>query len=242
MSGDWARRGPCQRPTQRGLMMDTKIRVAVIDEYPLFREGMASALEEHADIEVVARGETIQDAIRIAREYEPHVVALDVTLLDNALAGISDILLQHPAASILAVAMTASEEQVSSTLQRGVRGFLMKKASTHELVQTVRALRRGEYYVSPSVAARLFMRADAGVAKADTSLSRVSELTGREEEILSILVQGCSNKEIGNKLALSEKTIKHHVTNILQKLQVRNRVEAALLAAGRMPAGVPVRQ
>jgi two-component system, NarL family, nitrate/nitrite response regulator NarL len=223
-------------------MMDTKIRVAVIDEYPLFREGMVSALEEHADIEVVARGETIQDAIRIAREYEPHVVALDVTLLDNALASISDILLQYPAASILAVAMTASEEQVSSALQRGVRGYLMKKASTYELVQTVRALKRGEYYVSPSVAARLLMRADAGATKADSSLSRVAELTLREEEILSILVQGCSNKEIGNKLALSEKTIKHHVTNILQKLQVRNRVEAALLAAGRMPAGAPVRQ
>ena len=86
------------------------------------------------------------------------------------------------------------------------------------------------------------MRADAGATKADSSLSRVAELTLREEEILSILVQGCSNKEIGNKLALSEKTIKHHVTNILQKLQVRNRVEAALLAAGRMPAGAPVRQ
>jgi DNA-binding NarL/FixJ family response regulator len=222
--------------------MDAKIRVAVIDEYPLFRDGVAYTLEAQSDIEVVARGDSSRDAVRIAREYEPDVIVLDIGVLGSTLASADDILLQHPGVGILALAMTAGGELVSSALQRGVRGFLMKGASAHELVQAVRALKRGEYYVSPSIAAKLLMRADASTAKAATQVNRISELTQREKEILSILVKGCSNKEIGNKLTLSEKTIKHHVTNILQKLQVRNRVEAALMAAGRTAAGAAVQQ
>jgi two-component system, NarL family, nitrate/nitrite response regulator NarL len=222
--------------------METKIRVAVIDEYPLFRDGVKCGLEKHADIDVVAQGASAQDAVRIAREYEPHVIVIDLSILGNTLTGAEDTLLQYPVTSLLALATAAGEDQVPSALRRGVRGFLMKESSAQELVQTVRALTRGEYYVAPAVAAKLLMRGDGGAARAVPDPSPLSELTVREEEILSILVKGCSNKEIGSRLALSEKTIKHHVTSILQKLQVRNRVEAALLAAGKMPAGIALRQ
>jgi two-component system nitrate/nitrite response regulator NarL len=221
--------------------METKIRVAVIDEYPLFREGVICGLEKHSDIDVVAQGTTAQDAFRIAREYEPHVIVIDLSILGSALST-GDTLVQFPVTSLLALATTAGEEQVPSALRRGVRGFLTRATSLHELVQTVRALKRGEYYVAPSVAAKLLMQGDGSTAKVGPEPSPMFDLTVREEEILSILIKGCSNKEIGSRLALSEKTIKHHVTNILQKLQVRNRVEAALLAAGRMPAGAPLRQ
>ncbi|MGF9759492.1 response regulator transcription factor [Microvirga sp. 0TCS3.31] len=221
--------------------METKIRVAVIDEYPLFRDGVISGLEKHADIDVVAQGATAQDAIRIAREYEPHVIVIDLSILGSTFSA-DDTLLQFPVTSLLALAGAAGEEQIPSALRRGVRGFLMKRSSAQDLAQTVRALRRGEYYVAPSVAAKLLMQGDGSGARTAPVPGPLSELTVREEEILSILIKGCSNKEIGNRLALSEKTIKHHVTNILQKLQVRNRVEAAILAAGRMPAGAPLRQ
>lgn len=221
--------------------METKIRVAVVDEYPLFREGVICGLEKHSDIDVVAQGTTAQDAIRIAREYEPHVIVIDLSILGSTLSA-GDTLLQFPVTSLLALATTAGEEQVPSALRRGVRGFLTRATSAHELAQTVRALKRGEYYVTPSVAAKLLMQGDGSTAKVAPEPSPMFDLTVREEEILSILIKGCSNKEIGSRLALSEKTIKHHVTNILQKLQVRNRVEAALLAAGRMPAGAPLRQ
>lgn len=221
--------------------METKIRVAVIDEYPLFRDGVICGLEKHTDIDVVAQGATAQDAIRIAREYEPHVIVIDLNILGSTLSA-DDTLLQFPATSLLALATTAGEEQVPSALRRGVRGFLMKGSSAQDLAHTVRVLKRGEYYIAPSVAAKLLMQGDGSAAKTAPVPSPLSELTVREEEILWILVKGCSNKEIGTRLALSEKTIKHHVTNILQKLQVRNRVEAAILAAGRMPAGAPLRQ
>jgi two-component system, NarL family, nitrate/nitrite response regulator NarL len=128
----------------------------------------------------------------------------------------------------------ADEDQVCTVLNRGARGYLLKGTSGPELAQTVRVLSQGECYVSPSLAAKLLMRSGMGHANVQKHSDRFSDLTPREEQILSILVEGRSNKEIGNKLELSEKTIKHHLTNILQKLQVRNRVEAALLASDRL--------
>jgi DNA-binding NarL/FixJ family response regulator len=214
--------------------MEPKIRVAVVDEYPLFRDGVAYTLEGESDMVVVGRGVTARDAIRLAGETEPDVMVLDGSLLGTTPEVLNDLLLRHPAARILALAVMADEEQVTSALKQGVRGFLLKGTSERELVQTVRALSRGEYYVSPSVAAKLLLRGSPG----ETNAGKFSDLTRREEQILSILVEGHSNKEIGNKLALSEKTIKHHITSILQKLQVRNRVEAALLASGRTSPGV----
>jgi two-component system, NarL family, nitrate/nitrite response regulator NarL len=131
--------------------------------------------------------------------------------------------------------MVADEERIGAALQRGARGCLLKGASGRDLVHAVQMLHQGESYVSPSLAAKLLMRPHPGSARVTKPVDRFSDLTPREDEILSILVKGRSNKEIGNKLDLSEKTIKHHVTNILQKLQVRNRVEAALVASERMP-------
>jgi two-component system, NarL family, nitrate/nitrite response regulator NarL len=129
----------------------------------------------------------------------------------------------------------ADDEQVCSALKRGARGCLVKRTTSRELVQTVRTLYQGEHYVSPSVAAKLLMRTGITKPAPEVHSDRFWELTRREEQILSILIEGRSNKEIGNRLDLSEKTIKHYVTNILQKLQVRNRVEAALLASDRTP-------
>ncbi|MPR08435.1 LuxR C-terminal-related transcriptional regulator [Microvirga tunisiensis] len=117
-------------------------------------------------------------------------------------------------------------------MKRGVRGYLLKGASGKELVQTMRVLNQGQSFISPSLAAKLLMKSGPGSA----SEARGSgHLPPREQQILSILAQGRSNKEIGNKLDLSEKTIKHHLTNILQKLRVRNRVEAALMASNHLP-------
>ena len=215
--------------------MNTKTRVAVVDVYPMFREGMVYALEACSDMVVVGRGASFHDAARIARECEPDVIVLDLEMLAPTLSLVDEILAQHPAGKILALTTGADEERVTSALKRGIRGFLTKDAKTQEFVQAVRALHGGEHYVSPTIAARLLMRNTTPEIRAQRQTNPLSELTPREEEILYILVEGCSNKEIGNKLALSEKTIKHHVTNILQKLQVRNRVEAALLASRRVP-------
>jgi two-component system, NarL family, nitrate/nitrite response regulator NarL len=215
--------------------MTQKIRVAVVDQHPLFRDGIIVNLEAQPDVEAVGHGVSIHDAIRLARESEPDVIVLDMSLLDSSLEALEAITQQHSKARLLLFSLNADEKQVCAALQRGARGCLLKGTSGPELVQAVRMLNQGESYVSPSLAAKLLMRSGPSRASEAQPAHRLSELTRREEEILSILGKGRSNKEIGNKLDLSEKTVKHHVTNILQKLQVRNRVEAALVASERVP-------
>jgi two-component system, NarL family, nitrate/nitrite response regulator NarL len=215
--------------------MTKKIRVGVVDQHPLFRDGVIFTLEAQPDLEVIDQGASVRDAVRIAQESKPDVIVLDTSMPGCDPDVLKAITQQHAPVKILILTVVADEEQVRAALQRGAQGYLLKGASGPELVQAVQMLHQGESYVSPGLAAKLLMRPtpnDAGAAK---PADRFSHLTPREDQILSILVRGRSNKEIGNKLDLSEKTIKHHVTNILQKLQVRNRVEAALLASDRVP-------
>jgi len=213
----------------------TKIRVGVIDPHPLFRDGVTFTLEAQPDIEVVGQGASGQDAIRVAGESQPDVIVLDTSMPDGGLTAVEAITRRHPMTRMLILTVATDEEQVCALLLCGARGYLPKGTGGAELVQAVRALNQDESYVAPNLAAKLLMRAAPGPSRDEKRPDPFAGLTPREGQILSILVEGRSNKEIGNKLDLSEKTIKHHLTNILQKLQVRNRVEAALLASNRMP-------
>jgi two-component system, NarL family, nitrate/nitrite response regulator NarL len=215
--------------------MGSRIRVGVVDEHPLFRDGIVYNLESQSDIEIVGQGSTARDAIQIAQERQPDVLVIDIGIPGGGMRAIEEIALAHPTVMILMLTAMVDDEQVCSALKRGARGCLAKGTTSRELVQTVRTLSQGEHYVSPGIAARLLMRTGITKPAPEVHSDRFSDLTQREEQILSILIEGRSNKEIGNKLDLSEKTIKHHVTNILQKLQVRNRVEAAILASDRTP-------
>jgi two-component system nitrate/nitrite response regulator NarL len=218
-----------------GAPMSKKIRVGVIDQHPLFRDGVIFTLEAQPDIEVIGQGASVRDAIRIAQESKPDVLVLDTTVPGFGMDALEAVTQQHAPVRILILSAVADEEQVCAALKRGVCGYLLKGTSGPELVQAVRMLNQGESYVSPSLAAKLLMRSGLNTISEAKSVDRFSHLTPREDQILSILGKGRSNKEIGNKLDLSEKTVKHHITNILQKLQVRNRVEAALLASDRTP-------
>jgi two-component system nitrate/nitrite response regulator NarL len=215
--------------------MTKNIRVGVVDKQPLFRDGVILNLEAQSNIEVVGQGASAADAIKMARESEPDVIVLDTSLPDSSLDAIAAITEQYPRVKILVLTDIADEEQVCAALKCGARGYLLKRTSGAELVQGVRALSQGESYVAPSLAAKFLMRSGSNGANVANPNDRLTDLTAREEQILLILGNGRSNKEIGNKLDLSEKTVKRHVTNILQKLQVRNRVEAALLASKRLP-------
>lgn len=214
--------------------MENKIRVGVVDDHPLYRDGVIFTLAAQPDIQVVDQGASAADAVRIATEHQPDVLVLDMSMPGGGLDAIETIALQCPSVKTLMLTVVADEDQVCTALKNGSRGYLLKGTSGPELVQTVRLISQGESYVSPSLAAKLLVRSGSGQAREGKRADPFSDLTPREEQILSILVEGRSNKEIGNKLDLSEKTIKHHLTNILQKLQVRNRVEAALLASDRM--------
>jgi DNA-binding NarL/FixJ family response regulator len=214
--------------------MNNGIRVGVIDKYPLFRDGIILALNSQPDLQVVDQGATVDDLIRIVQQSDPNVIVLDADTLGHSMEVVETILRQNPRIGIAMLADSATEENVYAVLRRGVRGYLLRETNRIELVQTVRVLHQGQSFISPNLAARLLT--DTGPAhSASKTTNSLPHLTPREHQILAILVQGRSNKEIGNSLYLSEKTIKHHLTNILQKLRVRNRVEAALKFSNGYP-------
>jgi DNA-binding NarL/FixJ family response regulator len=220
--------------------MKQGIRVCVVDKHPLFRDGVILALNSQADIEIVGHGSLIEDAIRLAQDQMPDVIVIDTGTLGRSMEAVEAILQQDSGIGILFLADTAEEEHVYAALKRGVRGYILKGASRAELLQAVLVLGQGQSFISPSLAATLLMRSGtAHYVELKASSPNLPHLTPRERQILSILVQGRSNKEIGNSLDLSEKTIKHHLTNILQKLRVRNRVEAALMMSSHMPQHQP---
>jgi DNA-binding NarL/FixJ family response regulator len=216
--------------------MKEGIRVCVVDKHPLFRDGVILALSSQPDIAIVGHGSSVEDAIRLSQEHIPDVVVIDTGTLGQNMDAIEAILQQYPNIGILFLAETAEEEHVYAALKRGVRGYILKSANRAELVQAVTVLGQAQSFISPGLAAKLLMRSgSAHYVEVKASSPNLPHLTPRERQILSILVQGRSNKEIGNSLDLSEKTIKHHLTNILQKLRVRNRVEAALMMSNYMP-------
>ena len=214
--------------------MKSKIRIAVVDDHPLLRDGVVVTLAAQADMEIVGLGGSAADAVRLARENAPDVMILDMSMPGGGMAAVEHIAQHFPDVKTLMLTVVADEEQVCSALRLGARGYLLKGSSGTELAQSVRLLHDGEFYVSPPLAAKLLSRFGSSAASKVIGKDPFSCLSAREEQILSNIVVGLSNKEIGNKLALSEKTVKHYVTSILQKLHVRNRVEAAILASDRM--------
>ena len=206
--------------------MTDRIRVAVIDDHPLFREGVTSTIRGSAYLEVAGEGSTADDALRVARDELPDIVLLDVSMPGGGIAAAESIARHCPAVKTIMLTVSESEEHVSQALEAGAQGYVLKGTSGAELVGMMRAVSRGETYVTPGLAARLLTisRTQSKVSQAED----IAELTKREEQILDHVARGLTNKEIAIALTISEKTVKHYMTNVMQKLQVRNRVEAVL--------------
>ena len=155
-----------------------------------------------------------------------------IVLPGSGIEAARQIAFSCPVVKIVMLTVSEHDDNVTAALQAGARGYILKGVGGEELVGIVKAVDRGESYVSPDLAARLLIDMQSG-GKGDAPADPVSTLTMREEQILRLVSRGLSNKEVGRDLDLQEKTVKHYMTNILQKLQVRNRVEAALLAHDR---------
>jgi two-component system, NarL family, nitrate/nitrite response regulator NarL len=216
--------------------MTNPIRTAIVDDHPLFCEGVAKLLARTPGVELVADGSTGADAVNIAREFFPDVLLLDLKLPDDGAAAASTIVREHP--NVRIVILTASDcgSDVAAMLQLGVHGYLLKGCTGQEIIRAVQRVYAGECYVTPSLAARVLTKMSARAAKAGNGSE---ELSGREEIILAQVSKGLTNKEIARALNLREKTVKHYMTHIMQKLGVRNRLEAALMGQQRQRASRP---
>jgi DNA-binding NarL/FixJ family response regulator len=218
--------------------MTDRIQVVIVDDHPLFRDGLIQTLRPEPDMEIVGQATTAAEAVRLTGELLPDVVLLDITIPGGGISAARTIAATLPFTKIIMLTASEAEEDVLDALKAGARGYILKGVSGAELVKIVRDVYAGEAYVTPTLAASLLseMRGERLVHK--TGSSPLDDLTERERQILEKVAAGLINKEIAQQLFLSEKTVKHYMTNILQKLHVRNRVEAALLAqnAARLDA------
>ena len=206
--------------------MNEQIRVLVVDDHPLFRQGVVHSIDADPGLQVVGETASGEEALKLARELLPDVVLLDISMPGwSGLLTAQRITTACPATRIVMLTVSEDKDKLFAAFKAGARAYVLKGVSARELTQVVRAAANGEVYVSPSLAAEMLVSLTQGQAP-----DPLQELTEREREILSLIGAGLTNREIGDRIFLSEKTIKHYVTNILQKLQVRSRVEAALLA------------
>lgn len=204
------------------------IRLIVVDDHPLYRSGVIATLRDYDDIDVVGQGASAGEAVDLMRTQKPDVALLDISMPGNGIAAVGAIIAEHPDARLVILTVSEHEDDVLNALKNGASGYALKGIGGDDLIAIIRDIHAGDPYVAPKLAGRLLKqnRSAAGGRPEDA----VELLSPREREVLELLSGGLSNKEIGLNLGLREKTVKHHMTQILQKLRVRNRVEAAVFA------------
>ncbi len=202
----------------------------------MVRRGVATTFDEETDFDVVAQGESAQDAIDIVRKHKPDLVVLDVSIPGGGLEAATALMKDSPDTALLMLSVSEDLATVKAALRAGARAFVSKGIGGNELVSAARRVLAGERYVSSELAARLLSMDEvvySATARGTVETGRLATLSTRERQILDLLGEGLSNNDIAGRLALTENTIKHYITSLLQKLGVRNRTEAALLTQGK---------
>ncbi|WGW12484.1 response regulator transcription factor [Saxibacter everestensis] len=211
--------------------LDGPIRVLLADDEPLIRAGVRSVLATDSGIEVVAESVDGRDAVEAARRHLPDVALLDLQMpvLDGHEAT-AELIRVLPTIKIIVLTTFGAEENVRKALTAGASGFLLKASDPREMINAVHAVADGGAYLSPRIAGTVIAgyRAASGSAKSEAA-DRVTPLTAREREVLALVTAGLSNAQIGRQMFMVEGTVKGHVSSILTKLGVYNRVQAAII-------------
>ncbi|MGO6815040.1 response regulator [Rhizobium brockwellii] len=200
----------------------TAITIGVVDDHPLFREGVTRSLSEISGFIVVAEGASSDDAAMIASDNHPDIMLLDVSMPGGGLSAVSDVLARSPTTKVLMLTVSEEVDTLLGALQRGAMGYVLKGVGSRGLAEAIQTVLRGSRYISPTMSAKVMENSLNG------GTSDKNSLTPREREVMDLVAQGLSNKHIGLRLSLQEKTVKHHMTQILSKLGASNRTEAAL--------------
>jgi len=208
--------------------MTGTVRVAVVDDHPLFREGVMRSLREVEGLEVVGEGASGADALAIVAEVEPDILLLDISMPDGGLDIIPAVLAIRPQQRIVLLTVSESADDVTRAMRSGVSGYVLKGIGAKGLAEVLATVAAGERYVSPTLSARL-LTATGGAPDRPSGADLMALLTPREREVARLVAFGLSNKRVALQLDLHEKTVKHHMTRVLAKLNVSNRTEAALL-------------
>jgi DNA-binding NarL/FixJ family response regulator len=206
------------------------IRILVVDDHKLFREGLAALLNAAAETEVVGEAGTGGDAIAQADALMPDVVLMDIMMPDmNGVEATRHILADHPQIAIVMLTMLEDDDSLFAAMQAGARGYILKGADKAEVLKTVQAVAEGQALFGQAIANRLTAFFQRGRAR-ETSVIPFPDLTDREREVLSLIAQGKNNQEIAGQLNISGKTVGNHISNIFNKLQVADRAQAIVRA------------
>ncbi len=207
-----------------------ELRILIADDHPLFRKGMRTLLESVPDIIVAGEATSGADALAQALATKPDLVLMDLQMPEGGgLEATRRLTAEDPQIHILVVTLFEDDDSVFAALRAGARGYILKDADEEEMMRAIRAIGKGEAIFSPAIAARL-MNYFAGTRTGTTGGDIFPELTDREREILQLIARGESNATIAEQLSISLKTVRNHVSNIYNKLQVADRAQAAIRA------------
>jgi DNA-binding NarL/FixJ family response regulator len=215
------------RPADKAL---DEVRVLVVDDHDLFRSGLKTLLEEQG-VNVVGEAPNGQTAIRLASELAPDVIIMDLNMpgltgveTTRKLTGIV------PLTRVVVLTISADDDDVMDAVMAGACGYLLKDSSIQELIVGIRAAAAGESLISPQIAAKVLRRLRSQSSSVDAAETIRAELSDREIEVLKLIANGKDNAQIARELFISPKTVKNHISNILMKLQIENRIQAAVYA------------
>lgn len=206
-------------------MSAAPIQLMIVDDHPMFREGVRFALSAFDDIEVIAEAENGQDAVRLAADLQPDVIVMDLHL--PGLLGVEatrQITAQSPHIAVLALTMFEDDASVAATMRAGARGYLVKGADAAAIARAVRAVAEGDIILGPRVAKHV------QELLTTSPTTTFSELSPREGEVLGLLADGRNNGDIARALGISDKTVRNHVSNVFAKLRVADRAAAIIRA------------
>jgi two-component system NarL family response regulator len=210
------------------------IKVLLTDDHNLFREGLARILREAPGIELITTAASGEEALQLASQHQPDLVLMDINMPGiGGLEATRRLRQKHPEIRVLMLTISEEDQDLFRAVRFGARGYILKNSSSRDLLEAIRRVQAGEAVITPSMAVKLL---DAFAAappptpqKTDEDL-QVEELTERETEVLQLIARGLNNKAIGEQLSISPNTVKAHLRNILEKLQLSSRVEAATWA------------
>jgi len=200
--------------------MPESIRVAVVDDHPMMRDGIIHTLQTDTEIEIVGQGDSAACAIEIADTNAPEVMILDIDMPGDGLDAAREIHRKWQDIRLIILTVSESQKNIQAALDANARGYILKGIGGQELKRAVRLVHEGKRYFSPELVSIVLERQERDC---------LGQLTDRETEIVELIAAGLTNKEIGERLCLTEKTVKYYLTTVFRKLGVRNRVEAAMV-------------
>ena len=214
-----------------GAAPPARIRVLIVDDHAMVRRGMRDFLDLHDDLEVVGEAANGIEALAQTAALLPDVVVMDLLMPDlDGIAATAQLKALHPAIEVVVITSFIEEDRITAALEAGASGFLLKDAEADDLAAAIRAARAGDVYLDPAVAGIVARRLRAGADGVGGDAEAVRKLTARERDVLAGVARGLSNRAIADELGIAERTARTHVSNILAKLGLTSRTQAALLA------------